>query len=307
MALRRRHDSGAWEVSIPRRGMAPLRESNARWSYEQALARELAMLTHPEPSKPHTVGDALHRWQLEYEPHLRNIRSYDTQSRSLAMYVGHRLLTDAAEIASEIKGRKGLQPGTINRRLALLRRLCNLAHDEWHWLDEAPRIKILSERGHERHIYLTRAKVESLRTACANHDAGDLILFSALTGVRHSELFRIKAEHVVNGALYLDARTKNGHPRAIPLHPRALEIASRMPLACTQRMLRREWDAARERTGMQHVHWHDLRHTFASWLVQAGVSILEVKELMGHSTIEVTMRYAHLAPDSLAKAIARLE
>lgn len=308
VAIHRRKDSGAWEVSIPNPGHAPIRESNARWGYEQALRRELELLERPPTPPPvHTIGDALQRWQMEYEPHLRNVRSYDTQSRSLAMYVGSRTLNEAAAVACEIRARKGLQPGTINRRLALLRRLCNLAHDEWGWLNAAPRIKVLSEKGNERHIYLTRAKVEALRMACANKEAGDLILFSAFTGVRHSELFRIKAEHVVNSTLYIDARTKNGHPRAIPLHPRVSAIGAHMPLACTPRMLRREWDAARKRTEMLHVHWHDLRHTFASWLVQAGVSILEVKELMGHSTIEVTMRYAHLAPDSLAKAIAKLE
>lgn len=307
VVIHRRKDSGAWEVSIPRHGLAPLRESNAHWSYEEALRRELKLLSAPPAPKAYTIGDALNRWQVEYEPHLRNARSYDTQSRSLAMYVGHRKLTDAAAVASDIRARPGLKPATLNRRLALLRRLCHLAYEEWGWLPEAPRIKVLSEKGNARHIYLTRAKVETLRNACSNKDAGDLVVFSALTGVRHSELFRVRAEHVINGVLFLDARTKNGHPRSIPLHPRALAIAERMPLGCTPRMLRREWDTARKRTGMEHIHWHDLRHTFASWLVQAGVSILEVKELMGHSTIEVTMRYAHLAPDSLAKAIARLE
>lgn len=306
VSLHRRKDSGAWEVVVPRPGLVPLRESSRHWNYEQALKRELELLSQPAPDV-HTIGDALRCWMVEFEPYLNNPRSYDTQARCLAMTAGHRLLTDAALVASDLRASKGLKPGTVNRRLALLRRLCNLAHHEWGWLPQAPSIRVLSEKGSARHVYLTRAKVEALRTACVNRDAGELVMFSALTGVRLSELFRIKAEHVVNGVLRLDARTKNGSPRSIPLHPRALLVAERMPLAITSRMLRREWDLARTKTSMQHVHWHDLRHTFASWLVQAGVSILEVKELMGHSTIEVTMRYAHLAPDSLAKAIAKLE
>lgn len=308
VALRRRKDSGAWEITIPRPGQrVPLRESNKDWTRSQALARELELLT--QAATEHTLHEAIERWREEYEPHLNNVRSYDSQSRTLDILYGKRYLGEAKEIATEIRRTKELRPATINRRLALLRRLCNLAHEEWKWLADAPKIKVLSERGNERHIYLTRAKVEELRMACTNKEAGDLIVFSAFTGVRHSELFRIRAEHIVNGVLRLDARTKNGKPRSIPLHPRALAIGERMPLPISSRMLRREWDLARRRSNMMHVHWHDLRHTFASWMIQAPVcaSLLEVMELLGHSTIEVTMRYAHLAPDSLARAVARLE
>lgn len=307
VALRRRKDSGAWEITIPRPGRRiPHRESNRDWTRSDALTRELELLQRGAPTA-YSLHDAIARWRDEYEPHLNNARSYDSQSRTLDILYGSRALEYAAEIAAEIRRTKGLRPATLNRRLALLRRLCNLAHEEWGWLDSHIKIKVLSERGNERHIYLTRAKVEELRMTCTNKEAGDLIVFSAFTGVRHSELFRIRAEHIVNGVLRLDARTKNGKPRAIPLHPRALTIGLRLPLAISSRMLRREWDLARTKLNMLHVHWHDLRHTFASWLVQAGVSILEVSKLLGHSTIEVTMRYAHLAPDSLARAIERLE
>ena len=58
--------------------------------------------------------------------------------------------------------------------------------------------------------------------------------------------------------------------------------------------------------GVQDFHWHDLRHTFASRLVMAGVPIRAVAELLGHSEITTTMRYAHLAPGYLADAVERL-
>lgn len=309
VALRRRKDSGAWEVAVARDGQLPLRESNKDWSRIDALRRELQLTEDATITAPHTLAEAIDKWEGEYVPHLRNLRSYDTQARSLRQVAGSRPIRDAVSIATEIRKTKGLKPGTINRRLALLRRLVNLAYDEWEWLDKplGRKIKQLSERGNERHIYLTRAQVEDLAAKCHNRDVGDLIVFAAFTGLRLSELERVVAGHIVNGVLYVDAKTKNGKPRSIPLHPRALTIGQRLPFDVPQRMRVEIWTAARERCNLSHVHWHDLRHTFASWLLQSGASLVEVKELMGHSTINVTMRYAHLAPDSLTRAIARLE
>ena len=71
-------------------------------------------------------------------------------------------------------------------------------------------------------------------------------------------------------------------------------------------MLDDEWDAARDATGLRHVRFHDLRHTYASWLVQAGVPLHTVGTLLGHSSPAMTARYAHLAPDTLAAAVATL-
>ncbi len=168
------------------------------------------------------------------------------------------------------------------------------------------KIKLLPERN-ERMVFLTRAEVELLRMRCQNPDNGDLIVFGAFTGLRRSEMFNVNRQQtIVNGVLYLDARTKNGRPRSIPLHPRALAIAQRMPLATTPALLQDAWTHARNATGMQHVHWHDLRHTFASWLVQQGTQLLIVKELMGHSSIKQTERYAHLAPLQAHQEILRL-
>jgi integrase len=191
--------------------------------------------------------------------------------------------------------------------LAILRKIQNLAVDEWGWLDR-PIVKVrLLPEDNERHYYLTRAQVESLAFACSVKEVGLLIVFAAFTGLRKSEMFRVRSEHVVDGRLRIDARTKNGRPRTVPLHPRALAVAEKLPFeAITPKILRTEWDAARTACKLKHIHWHDLRHTFASWLVQAGVSLLEIKDLMGHSTVKVTERYAHLAPNSTTAAIAKL-
>jgi integrase len=71
--------------------------------------------------------------------------------------------------------------------------------------------------------------------------------------------------------------------------------------------VRRAFEAAVARAGIEDFHFHDLRHTFASWLVMRGRPLLEVKELLGHRDIKMTMRYAHLAPERLREAVAALD
>jgi len=69
----------------------------------------------------------------------------------------------------------------------------------------------------------------------------------------------------------------------------------------------RKWfEKALSEAGIVNFHWHDLRHTFASRLVMAGVDIRTVQELMGHKTIQVTLRYSHLAPKHQLEAVQRL-
>jgi integrase len=63
------------------------------------------------------------------------------------------------------------------------------------------------------------------------------------------------------------------------------------------------WDAAREKAGLGDFRWHDLRHTFGSRLAMAGIDILTIKELMGHKTLAMTLRYAHLSPNHVGRAV----
>lgn len=157
----------------------------------------------------------------------------------------------------------------------------------------------------ERHIYLEPAQVAALAAACPNPSAGKFVLLAAYTGLRRGELFRANDGQAIarDGLLMLDAKTKNGRPRVIPVPEEIEHIVAEMPLPLSLAQLRKSWDAARIACDVAHVRFHDLRHTYASWLVQAKVPLRTVQELMGHTTVAMTGRYSHLADEHLREAV----
>ncbi|WP_248842809.1 tyrosine-type recombinase/integrase [Lysobacter antibioticus] len=103
----------------------------------------------------------------------------------------------------------------------------------------------------------------------------------------------------------LDRTSKTRTLQMVPIHPAVAPIVRRLPLGASDSQVTQDWNQAREKLGID-CRWHDLRHTCASWLVQAGVPLHTVAEILGHSSMAVTKRYVHLAPKHLADAMAKL-
>ena len=82
----------------------------------------------------------------------------------------------------------------------------------------------------------------------------------------------------------------------------AISVAIALPLGITYATLRTYFERARDSAGLPHVRFHDLRHTYASWLVQSGIGLTAVRDLLGHANLAVTSRYAHLATGHLREA-----
>lgn len=234
--------------------------------------------------------------------------------RTLIPFTTNRPLTEIHVVARELKEhlqRLGRAPATINRKLAILRRVANLAYNELEWLNEplGKKVTLLSVRN-ERHVYLTPDEVETLAAACAvyNKAAADMVRLAAYTGLRKGELFRINDGYgqYRDHFLHLDAHTKTGRPRSIPVPPIVQSVCERMPLPLTGPILRVSFEKARRDCGMEALHFHDLRHTYASWLVQSGAPMRAVQELLGHSTLAMTQRYSHLSGSHLADAVSQM-
>jgi len=149
-----------------------------------------------------------------------------------------------------------------------------------------------------------------------------LILVSLKTGMRRGELFDLEWNNVdfVNSHItVIGDDSKTSHTRHIPLNALALKTLKkwRKQAPCPNGRLfpaddkggrldnvRKSWDSILKAAKIEHFRWHDMRHDFASQLVMKGVPLNTVRELCGHSSMDTTLRYAHLAPDHKSEAVA---
>lgn len=228
---------------------------------------------------------------------------------------------------------KNLAPGTINRSLVLLRYAYKLAQ-RWQepgvnlnaWLS----IKQLKlDNRMER--YLTPEQSANLLHSVKdslNPQLVFIVAFLIYTGARKREVLEVKWSDInLDQSSWKISKNKSNKVRHVPLSEGALETLSavREKWTCQQWGVSVEqndfifanpstgkpfssffysWDTARTKAGMPDLRVHDLRHSFASFLVNAGRSIYEVKELLGHADIKTTSRYAHLSHESLKAAVS---
>jgi integrase len=252
--------------------------------------------------------------------HLKTAFGADTPLAAIT--AGHISEYKAGRLGAVRKVRdteRHLSAAAVNRPLALLRHLLRLAHEEWGELAAVPKIRTEKEpQGRLR--WLTEAEAVSVLAACRksrNPALADLVEFSLFTGVRRGEALGLTWDRVdrSRGVIRLEL-TKSGRRREVPLSSNADAVLARRWTdgakgyvfgSCKWNSFRSAWEAALAAAGIEGFRFHDLRHTFASWLVQRGRSLQEVKEALGHETITMTMRYSHLAPEHLRAAIAVLD
>jgi integrase len=274
--------------------------ADARALEAALLRRAIENASGRQPTR--LIDEAITRWTRD----AKTLKSYQKDLRYrldvVRGYTPGKTLDELPDVAERIKANgsaAGLSPAAVNRYLAILRRLGNLA-EKWGWTDKPLGRRIEMMPGEQaRHVYLTAEEVGKLADAARLPIVRDFIVFAALTGLRRSEILGLRIEQIRGGAVMLDAHTKSGKPRIVPLPVEAVEIAAqRVPWALGAPLLNKVFCEARKAVAMPHVRLHDLRHTYASWLAQDGASMAAIRDLLGHSSLSVTSRYAHLArPD----------
>ena len=217
------------------------------------------------------------------------------------------------------KRQSGLAPATVEKIRIMFSRSFELAR-QWQLFDGnpvkyVPRVKFNNAR--ER--YLTSEEANALRLACecsTNPQLRHLVGLLLLTGARKSELLKAKWTDInLEKRTWTLNMTKNGRRRHIPLSQAAMDIIGQLPkypdcpwLLANARTLmpftdiKRSFMQARKLAGLDDVHIHDLRHSYASALAGAGVDLYTVGKLLGHVNVASTARYAHLANDTLMAA-----
>ena len=217
---------------------------------------------------------------------------------------------------------KGKKPATANRLIATLKHSIHKGN-QWEMVSEETlkrvrQVKFLPENN-KRLRYLSKEECRALLNNCHGH-LKTIITFAMNTGCRKGEVLSLKwdAVDLKHGFIRLD-RTKNGDRRDIPINDdvravlqgitRRLDIPYVFYDLITGKPfqdVKRSFNTACRKAGITDFHFHDLRHTFASHLVMAGVDITTVSKLLGHKSLTMTLRYSHLAPDHLQNAVNML-
>ncbi|GAB6059438.1 tyrosine-type recombinase/integrase [Desulfonatronum parangueonense] len=214
----------------------------------------------------------------------------------------------------------GLKPGSVNRNMAIVKYIFSLA-ERWEIIDKSParHIPKLAENN-QKERFLTVEEMQRLLTAlkeCSSDVVPDIVELLMVTGARKSEVVELewKELNLEKATWTLPAsRNKAKRPKTIPLSDRAVEVLTRrqsngskyvFPNPKTGQPLQyffSTWNRIRKAAGIPDVRLHDLRHSYASFLVNSGRSLYEVQKLLGHSQISTTQRYAHLTYGTLSEA-----
>jgi integrase len=216
---------------------------------------------------------------------------------------------------------KEVSPATSNREMALLKHMFNMA-ERWGQHQGTNPVRLVKFLPEDNLRVETVSEAEEQRLLLASPPyLRDMIRFAINTGLRTSDIFNLEWKEVdIEHRRLKKIVKKNLRPLSLPLNDTAFGILDARrgnqhgPYVFYNPMTGDKFkdvkgaiDAAVKRAGLGKVTWHMFRHTFASWLTREGVDIVTVKELLGHSNISTTMRYAHSNDEAKRRAVERLK
>jgi integrase len=206
-------------------------------------------------------------------------------------------------------------PATVNRYLAALSHAFTLAVKEWGWIEDNPFRKVSKPREPRGRVrYLADVERARLLDACRESESPDLycaVVLALSTGARRIEVLGLRWGQVDFARRAITVlETKNGEIRSLPLVGHALELMQER--ATVRRIdtdlvfpgrkrnspvdLRAPFETALKRAGnIKDFRWHDLRHSAGSYLAMNGATLAEIAEVLGHKTLAMVKRYAHLS------------
>lgn len=326
--LFRRPDSSVWHayISVTVGGRrVVVRETTGctdeREASERATQRIAQIASAPAVTHEITLDAAAAKWWLEYGQNLNSADSMfyllkgivDAFDRRLPLSQISKLSVSNFIVTSQQAGRS---PATINRYLCCLSSICSRARD--HWDCNVPPFKILSFRLKEpkENIRFFRDidEVRRLVAGAAEH-IRPIIWCALYTGLRRGRVLGLRWDQIDWENHQIVYIGKDGSPNSVPMVEPLAEILRNLPHTCEFVFTRRgrpirdiksAWAAAFVRSGVPYRNFHALRHTTATWLLRQSGNLKVVQSVLGHRTLSVTTKYAHLVNDDSAYALGSL-
>lgn len=296
-------------------------------------------------SRKHTVADLIERYlkrvQRDNPKRIKDVKPMLEWWKAELGYcvlsdLGRALITEKVDkLSQRTVGRRNKETGVkeqvpisaarVNRHIATLSHACTIAVNEWEWLENNPMRKIskLKEpRGRVR--FLSDEEREALLKACQNSFYPQIYLIVVLalsTGARKSEILNLRWPDIdMKKRQIILHETKNGERRTLPLTGHALELIKghhKIPRIDTDMLfpsqkgdkpyeIKKSWEAALKDAGIQDFRFHDLRHSAASYLAMNGATLAEIADVLGHKTLAMVKRYAHLSEAHTSTVVASM-
>jgi integrase len=336
----RRKDSPVWWVSITGPDGKRARRSTGTTDRKEAEALEAKWKLEAYQSRfwdeqPEVMFEEVLLAYLKARTGTPSERDYRLHGRRLRESFAGVMMNgfSAQHVRSHIRRRQadGVSNATINRELAVLSASINLYNLELEMTLPNPVAGRRLKEPEGRLRWLTRSEAQALIIAAGQQASAvhlpPLIRLALNTGMRRGELLGLEWRRVdlKEGLIFLEGHhTKSGKRRTVPINRNAREaILTRARFRAEHcpgspwvfanakgeriKEVKRSFMRACKVVGIEDFRFHDLRHTCAAWLVTEGVPLTEVRDLLGHSTIKMTERYAHLAPENVRAAVALLE
>jgi len=331
---KRVNDDGSitYRAKIRLRGQVPESASFVRLTD----AREWAKKTEADMkagryfgvSKRHTLSDLLECYEKAALPKLKSAKTVKAKLDWWRSRHGEKLLSDMTpdviekekeQLKATPKERGGgaRSSASVNRTLAALSSACGYAVKPLGWLERNPLERVTKETENKGRVrFLTDNELPVFLKACrasANPHLYLAVLLALTTGGRQSEVMGLRWPQIdLKRRTAMLGDTKNGDARALPLSGEAVGLlqervkvrsldddrlfppktGSKSPYVD----LRAPFAMALEVAQIENFHWHDLRHTAASYLAMSGTSPLEIAKVLGHRTMAMVARYSHLSP-----------
>ncbi len=217
------------------------------------------------------------------------------------------------------KRKAEVKESTINRAVSLLQGMFNKAI-EWGYVEENPASKVKKFKENNSILrYLSIEEIQKLIKSAPTETIRNIILLALNTGMRKNEILNLKWTDIdLESQLLYIRDSKNKEGRQIPLNDTLHQIFKNKNSSLNEyvfinsngeryRDIRKLFQKALDTSEIKNFRFHDLRHTFASHMVMSGVEIITVSKLLGHKSIEMTMRYAHLSPNHKALAVRKMD